>query len=204
MCNLVLFGTNNSGATQIVAIPIIQKFTVQFIGRRFLPATTTLDLLGLDVVGEYDKARTDAAIINPDGRRNLKHSGKRSAHVPEQAGTSQALANQDDETDQKEPVSIVSKARMLYSSSNPYWRGHPKDCSGKIHKLYLRQRVGDCTEGAPNEFFNGKQKQEDKERGDNGADTRRKEMLRDMPEISTITTKHLQTSKIQTTENSQN
>ena len=153
------------------------KFTVSFHGRRWLPATNTLDLLGLKFMGGTHEPRGDSSIVSKNGKSSLTDNRESGAPMCRKAKSPQALADKDESTDSEVPVSITNKGKMLRGSLNPYWRGYDKRGNGQISKLHQRKRTPHDRERSP---FNDDQlfiqEQKDQIRGDNAIDTPRKEV----------------------------
>ena len=153
------------------------KFTISFHGRRWLPATAVIDLLGPNLMGGAYQPRGDTSVIGKDGGSHLIDNRESGALMCSKTKSPQALADKDEQTDSEITVSSSNKGKMLRSSLNPYWRGYDKRGDGQVLKLHKRQRTTHDRERSP--FDDNKllfQEQTDKVQGDNAADPPGKEV----------------------------
>jgi len=118
-----------------VFIPGMVKYTVRFSGRRNIIGTLpTVEgyLLGYNHLGEYDDARDCASRACQDGSSRTINSRVSTTPVSEQTQSTPALVDQNESSDQEEPISKPYNNPMLGKSRNPLWRGHSKGCNSKI------------------------------------------------------------------------
>ena len=113
-------GSNGSSQTQTLRIPYMVRFTISFHGRRWLPATNMLDILGLNFMGRAHEPRGDTTVVSKDGRSCLIDNRESGAPMCSKTQSSQTLDDQDESTDSEVPISITNKGKMLRSSLNPY------------------------------------------------------------------------------------
>ena len=97
-------------------------------------------LLGYDHIGKYDESRECATRAIQDGSSRLVHSRVSSTTMSEQTQSTPSLVDQDEQADQKEPVSKSYTNLMLGGSRNSFWRGHTKGGNSKISQLYKGKR----------------------------------------------------------------
>ena len=143
-------------------------------------------LLGPDILGTGPHADATAEHTLNYGQSGGIHSGKSDAHVLKQSRPTQALDHKDDKTDQGTPISTNYTSTMLGGSDNCLWKGHSIRRDKKIHQLHETVVI----EGVP---FLLKSEPQNKERRDNGDDTRKEMLLRDLYEVPPATPACVQT-----------
>ena len=118
---------NTSGTTQTLFIPFAVKYTIEFSGRRWLPALPNAEyrlhsrhLLGTNKLGSGPHLGEGAIKPYYDGPIGCKHTEFTESHVQEQRGTTPALDNKDEQTDSEEPISTSYTSNMSGGSRNKY------------------------------------------------------------------------------------
>ena len=135
-------------------MPFTVKYTIEFSGRRWLPALQSdqyrLQLhhvLGIDKLGSGPHLGEGAIKLRYNGPIGCKHTGFTKSHMQEQQGITPPLDNKDEQTDSEESICTSYTANMLGGSRNKYWKGHLKRSNTEIHPLHMRKRCEYDREG---------------------------------------------------------
>ena len=134
---------NTTGTAHTLYIPFAVKYTIEFTGRRWLPALPTdhyrlesHHVLGIDKLGSGPHLGEGAVKPYYDGAHGCKHTSEPESLMSEQRRTTQTLDSKDEQTDSEEPISTSYTSNMLGGSRNKYWKGHLKRCNMEIHPLH--------------------------------------------------------------------
>lgn len=170
------FNPNTTGGFQNMFIRYFVKFIVEFIGRKWLPIPSLLNLLGADYLGKQLYTGSDAPVSNPDGAHGLIHSCKCPTQLSGQTSPTQTLACENESTDKEKSIPCGSKTELLGGSFNKHWKGYNKRSSSQVLELHQEKRSRSSREGGPTSITYKYKEQEDQERRDNGHDSVREKM----------------------------
>lgn len=96
-----------------------------------------LDLLGSDIMGEYNAGRSDITRAELSGNSSCIDNRKCATSMYIEGRFTLTLDDQDEQTSEK---NSGSKRKLLDQSDNPYWRGYSERRNKQVSKLYQRKR----------------------------------------------------------------
>ena len=94
-----------------------------------------------------------------------------------QRGTTQTLADQDESTDQEEPISFGYKTNMLGCSRNRFWKGHTRGSNQKVHSVHKGKGSSYDRKGRAVPYALPIKECQNEERGDPGDDPGKETLL---------------------------
>ena len=153
------------------------RFTISFHGRRWLPATNTLDILGLNFMGRAHEPRGDTTVVSKDGKSCLIDNRESGAPMCSKTQSSQTLDDQDESTDSEVPISITNKEKCYVAPLIPTGEDMIREAMAKYLNHIKGKGPHMIERGVPlmdNQLF--LQEQKDQIRGNNAIDTTRKEV----------------------------